>query len=347
MLLHSSTGRSFPTLSNLLSQGMVSHNLPVFYALDDEERSHTNEDVQVNFAPAILMDQFDWGSAQKKVGFTNYYTNIIHPTLWQQNLSKVDLLYTSCANTLNAFKEAGFDRPIKRILPPLDLDFWASTLHIESPTFNFLSFASLEPVQGLDVLLEAYIAEFNSQDPVQLIIRCNKRNPCEPSLDLEFWIQEVIKVLDKTQPPTIHIVSKWTSGIQFLYGGADAVISCARYECVGYSILEALAANRKVICPTHSAFGECRQDILNNGYEIPSEPLNGRYICDGSKGPFDMVKVGFGDTWHECEVDAVRMQMRAAFDDGKLDSGHQNQLTNFARFDHKSLAKGFHNELLV
>jgi hypothetical protein len=102
--------------------------------------------------------------------------------------------------------------------------------------------------------------------------------------------------------------------------------------------LEALASGCKVIAPTHSGFGSVKSEIRSFGIPLISEPINGRYICDGSTGPFDLVKVGTGDTWYECNVDDVQAKMRLSFEAWKMETMIHKDI-NLSRFCHRNNAK--------
>ncbi len=339
MLLKYFDYRGYSTLGQLFYEGFnscgikchrIRYNTKTILDKEPPKTQHS-----LHLAPIFFLPQANNAS------FLNYHSNYISKEARQQYLGNSQILFTNSHQNLETLKESGYTRPLHRVLPCTHLSHFNKTMEIDKPLkdfFCFTTFATLDAVQGLDILLDAYINEFSHNDPVELLIRCNLTNPMEPSLNLKFWIDEIIRINNKTSPPRIKIIAEPIPDIRELYRITDVVVSCSRYECVGSSILEALASHCKVIAPLHSAFSEYAHEINSCGHILNYKELGGRYICDGSPGPFDLVKISNGGTWYECDIDHVRLQMRRAFENWKLSDNYRNNV-DLSRFCHIKRSK--------
>lgn len=256
------------------------------------------------------------------IAYVNYYSDYIPKRVCIEHLHQIDAIITNNEQNFHNFDRAGLKKKILICNTPLNVKYFnnynkSKNKLQKSSDYTFLSIGSLDTMEGLDILLDAYIQEFNYDDPVLLILRTSVTNNNEPSLNLKHWIDEIIRINNKTQPPRIQIVKSPIADIRDLYDISDAIVSCSRYDCNGFSILEALASQKIIIAPNHSGLHKFSTYLSNFGYRIYSEEVGGRYICDGSHGPFDLVKVTTGGTWYDCDIESVRTQMRKALNENK------------------------------
>lgn len=312
--------RGYSTLGRLYHKGIYDKNItcPRFrysnhQAFDRQPKYVSGHSLHI--APICFADNLI-SKDGLNVAYVNYYSNHIPKSVCKTYLSRVDGLITNNEQNFNSFGNASLKKKIFKCKTPLNIKFFQNynpekNQFKKSTDYTFLALGSLEPMQGLDVLLDAYIQEFCYDDPVLLILRVSS-NKNEPTLQLQYWIDEIIRINNKIQPPKIKIINETIPDVRDLYHISDAVISCARYECNGFSILEALAFGKTIIAPNHSGFHEFSTEFEDYGYRIYSEEIGGRYICDGSKGPFDLVKVTTGGTWYDPDLENVKLQMRNA-----------------------------------
>jgi glycosyltransferase involved in cell wall biosynthesis len=127
-------------------------------------------------------------------------------------------------------------------LPPLNLSC--------DRKFRFLSITDLHPRRGTDVLLRAYLEEFNAKEDVALILLVFARPDAQvcPEAELAFFIERELgfKLEDSVE---VIVLDGPITPAEFprLYASADALVTVSRAAACGRSALQALASELPVI----------------------------------------------------------------------------------------------------
>ena len=168
----------------------------------------------------------------------------------------------------------------------------------EKKNFRFLSISSAFPRKGIDILIRAFVEEFEASEEVELVLKTfpNIHN------DLEFQITKVQESV-KTCPAIVLINEDWDSDLEVanLYGSADVVVAPSRGEGFGWAVGEALTYGIPVIATGHGG----HLDILDNGY-----PWLIDFEFTYSNSHFGQ----FNSIWVEPNLEHLKKLMRSAFE---------------------------------
>ncbi len=122
--------------------------------------------------------------------------------------------------------------------------------------FTFLHVSSAFPRKGVDVLLEAYFAAFDSSDDVTLVLKTFPNPHNEVAALLERLRQ------DRSDPPDVRWIDRDLDEreIHGLYNLADALVHPARGEGFGLPVAEAMLVGTPVISVAYSGLADFVSD---------------------------------------------------------------------------------------
>jgi len=120
--------------------------------------------------------------------------------------------------------------------------------------FVFLSIFGWGYRKGYDLLLKSYLEEFNSNDPVSLLIFSRYQSRSKRSNIVQKTINEFIKKYGGKNPPHIARCNKVIPEYEMpsVYRAANAFISCSRGEGFCLPLVEASLCGLPVISINHS-----------------------------------------------------------------------------------------------
>jgi glycosyltransferase involved in cell wall biosynthesis len=116
--------------------------------------------------------------------------------------------------------------------------------------FRFLSITDLNPRRSSDVLLRAYLQEFNAKEDVALILLVFERPDAQVSAEAElaFFIERELGLKLENTAEVIVLDGPITPAeFPRLYASADAFVTPSRAMAFGHTALEALASELPVI----------------------------------------------------------------------------------------------------
>ena len=200
-----------------------------------------------------------------------------------------------------ALRDSGCILPIKVI--PLGVDqiekahATAPQAEQKSKLFRFLHVSSAFPRKGVDVLLEAYLAEFSGTENVELYIKtfANIHND----------LHEQIRLLTDGMPlpPNIHVDEAFLDeeALARLYLSSDAVVLPTRGEGFNLPAAEALALGRPVLSTAYSGQADFVTPHTGWCVDFSFHPSRSHLAVDGS-------------LWLEPSCDDLRSLMRGFYD---------------------------------
>lgn len=176
-------------------------------------------------------------------------------------------------------------------------------------TFVFLSVFGWSYRKGPDILLKAYLQEFEEHEPVVLLMK-TFRTPTE-QIPTEWYEQAVQDVPKKQGAPRVRIFTEIMSPLRMaeLYRGADCYVLPTRGEGVGLPFLESMACGTPVIATAWSG----HTDFLkpSNGYMIPYQLVPAQ--------PLHYTQLYRSDQlWAEADCGSLQLLMRKVYTDRKL-----------------------------
>ncbi len=237
--------------------------------------------------------------AKLKVGFFFWEESVVPQPIVEHFNNNFAAVLVGSEFVRKVFRDSGCRVPIKVV--PLGVDHIIDAepvpidaLKPETPArFRFLHISSAFPRKGIDILLDAYGAEFTGADPVELVIKtfANEHN------DLHDQLTQLRRNL--SDPPRILVDERMRSEgeLAWLYGSADAVVLPTRGEGFNLPAAEAMALGRPVIATGYGGHA----DFLNSEIGWP---------LDFDYAPSRTHLATEGSLWLEPRRDELRNLMR-------------------------------------
>ena len=192
--------------------------------------------------------------AHRRVGRAMFWTNRI-PERWVQSCNAMDEIWVPSEFNRETFAASGVDLQKLRVLrtgidtelfgpgrPPLEITHRRS--------FNFLSVLNLHDRKGTELLLKAFLLEFQPEEDVALLLKTSPRKESAINLEAElaFFIEKEVGLPLEKCPVVIWIdESLSASDMSSLYAATDAFVLPTHGEACGRALLEALASEVPVI----------------------------------------------------------------------------------------------------
>lgn len=214
------------------------------------------------------------------IGRRTDYRKVISCTMFET--TKAPAIYAAGINLENgliapnrfnreAFRNAGVTVPIEIAQYGVDADFYSpegarDRAGESEDTFVFLSVFGWSDRKGPDVLVKAFLDEFDTDEPVVLIIKTHGGGISDFSMD---WYHEAAAKSMNPRKPRTRVLSEGMRPEEMaaLYRGADCFVLPTRGEGVGLPILESMASAVPVIATGWSSHMEFLGP--DSGYLIP------------------------------------------------------------------------------
>ena len=249
---------------------------------------------------------------RSRVGRTMFETDSI-PDGWLDYCRAMQEVWVPSNFNYAAFASAGVPEQVLRVLPsgvdtsrfrpglkPLPIPLRAG--------FNFLSVFEWTHRKGPDVLLKAYLTEFQPGEDVALILKTYGRPDAGASLlpRLAYFVERQMGIRLEDAPAILTFAPGFlpTEDVPRLYSSADAFVLPSRGEGYGRPYMEALACE----CPVIATRWSGQMDFLHDG--------NCDLIdCHLAPVPWNTdVELFAGHRWAEPDVGHLRQLMRQVFE---------------------------------
>jgi glycosyltransferase involved in cell wall biosynthesis len=178
----------------------------------------------------------------------------------------------------------------------------------ETGLFTFLFVGSYSFRKGIDLLLEAFLAEFDAEEKVELLIQAP-----DAGTGVFNHLLSYIQRINPTGRIRLQGNSLSPEWMCRLYNESQCMVTLSRGEGWGMPITEALLCETPVIAPDSTAMGEYLNDDI--AYLVPVREREISKIEDPFGAGFVEVYGKPGNTCFDPDVAVAREQMRAVFED--------------------------------
>jgi len=202
----------------------------------------------------------------------------------------------------DVLRDSGVDVPVRVVgngVKPHDPAATVSAVELEGLRgFRFLNISSAFPRKGVDVLLEAYFAEFDGGDDVTLVLK-SFPNPHNDVGDLLKRLRA-----EHPNPPDVRWIDRDLDDVELqgLYNLASCYVHPARGEGFGLPVAEAMAAGVPVISVAYSGLSD---------FVTPDTAVTIPFRLEAARTHFEIP----GSIWAEPERDRLAEEMRRIFDE--------------------------------
>ena len=274
--------------------------------------------------PASIFDIQMRGRLQ--VGRTMLETNSLADG-WVDILDPMDEVWVPSNYLVDVFTRAGVPKKKLRVVSRgVDTNAYrpgAAPMKIPGARgFNFLSVFDWSYRKGPDILLRAYLSEFQAGEDVALVLKTYQFNNSgeEPEASITDFIEREMGLTLENTPPIILLNGFLPNAdMPGLYAASNAFVLPTRGEGWGQPFMEALACQ----CPVIATRWSGQLDFLDdeNSYLIDIEGL--------APAPADIdPEIYSGHCWAAPSVDHLRQLMRHVFRHpeetaGRAKRGHQ------------------------
>ena len=259
--------------------------------------------------------------ARANVGRTMFETDRL-PDGWAQACNRMDAIWVPGAFNVETFAAAGVERDKLRVVPgAIDLapyDPTCAPLRIDGARgFNFLSVFDWTLRKGWDVLIRAFVEEFDQDEDVSLILKTHSSLGYSTEQMLDFLVDYVTHALgrDPNRIPDVVLQNANVPDARMpnLYRAADCYVMPSRGEGWGRPYMEAMAMGLPVIAAGWS--GQTAFLDATNSYVLDYE------IVDVPEPAWRETPTYQGHRWAEPSCAHLRHLLRRAFED--RDEGKQ------------------------
>lgn len=278
------------------------------------------------------------------VGYTTFETDSI-PSFWVDTCNRMDEIWVPSRFNLETFAAAGVDRTKLHVIPHgFDPGRYSpattTPLQIGEPrAFTFLSIFEWTFRKGWDILIRAFIEEFQPDEDVRLLIRTYQgggvvgSDPVPIPVQFERYIHSLGRTLSDI--PSIQFIDRMIPDrlMPSLYRTADAFVLPTRGEGWGIPLTEAMLMEIPTIATRWSGHLDFMND--DNGYLIDIdglEPVDDSQVADN---PFYA-----GHRWARPSVSHLRNIMRELFEDpaAAREKARKGRATIVTRFSERRVA---------
>ncbi|WP_208740216.1 glycosyltransferase family 4 protein, partial [Arthrobacter agilis] len=268
-----------------------------------------------------------WENTDGTVVWRAMFETASVPPAWLPRLSAVDEVWVPSNFNAATFASAGVAREKLKVIPETIDRAWGEILaapYKAEGTFRFLSVFRWQYRKGWDVLLNAYLSEFNScDDDVELVIRADPLGAGAPGVG-----QIIESFSDQVRPgrtPRITLLNNALSEAELrsLYRSSHAFVLPTRGEAWGRPFMEAMACGLITIGTGWG--GQC--DFMNTSNSL---------LIDYSLAPVPPAAVHewpyfHGQIWAEPSVESLRDCMRRAVEGGPTIVGKRQNAADSIR----------------
>ena len=201
------------------------------------------------------------------------------PDGWADRCNAMDEVWVPTEFNRRTFAEAGVkDRKMRVVRAGVDTELFRPDVPpLKIPytrSFNFLSVFDVQPRKGSDLLLRAYLSEFEADEDVALILKLSQHSDrsIDPVAEICHFIEKEAGVPLEKCPPII-LLNRFLSQADMaaLYATANAFVLPTHGEGYGRPLMEALSSELPVIATRWSGQLDFLRD--ENSYLIDVEGL--------------------------------------------------------------------------
>jgi glycosyltransferase involved in cell wall biosynthesis len=249
-----------------------------------------------------------------RVGRAAFGTDRI-PDGWAERCNALDELWLPSEFHRETFAASGVERNKIRVIPQaLDTQLFCpgrSPLQLPSVparSFQFLAIADGMLASGIDILIRAFIEEFEPDDDVALMLHCPPKRCDDFYVDFEAEVIALIetelgKALEDVPMIALVMGSLSEEDRAGLFAASHAFVQSSRADATGQHCLEALACQLPVIATDWGPLNEFLTD--RNSF-----PLTTNGVVTAAPDEDELVA---GHRWAEPNRDHLRCQMRGVF----------------------------------
>ncbi|MCU1531786.1 MAG: hypothetical protein JWO49_1357 [Arthrobacter sp.] len=233
------------------------------------------------------------------------------PRPWVMRAEQVDEVWVSSTFNARTFAAAGVAEEKLHVIPQALSAGWhnlrASTGAGNHP-FRFLSVFRWQQRKGWDVLLKAYLSEFDAGDDVELVLRSDPFGPA--GYDIPADIAAVTAEVRPRNPPRIMLLAEplCLEDLQELYARSHAFVLPSRGEAWGRPYLEAMASGLITI---GTGWGG-QLDFMNDTNSLLID-YDLRQVSEAAAREWPNFA---GQIWAEPSVPSLRRCLRSAVEGG-------------------------------
>jgi len=293
---------------------------PALLTLGEKDRLFTlSKNDVANDAPVIQNTVPDWWQrhdGRKNIGFLFWETEGF-PTMWKRHLYMADKHWVCWEETKRSLIGAGVNESNIYVVPPVvntsvfHPDISPLNIHSDK-TFNFLTVFQYSYRKGVDVLLKAYLEEFDISEDVCLIVKAYGSNASvEQNNMVKAWIKSIKSLVKKQHQPKILFRGDIVANNAFpnLLKSADVFVSSPRGEGLGMPMLQSMACGVPVITTGWGA--QCQFVNNANGWLINYKKVQVNGMSHSPAYESDQM-------WAEPDQRHLRVLMREAYNNQEL-----------------------------
>lgn len=255
-----------------------------------------------------------------KVGCTIFETDRI-PESWVDICNKLDEVWVPSRFNLQTFTDSGVRSNKVKVFPyGVNTSFFKpieDKVVIENKKrFSFLYVSFFNYRKGFDLLLEAYLKEFTSNDDVSLIIKTGfAGHNMDPKKDDAYFRNLILNLikgrvdLSNKELPHFEIITEPfdEQKLRALYNTCDLYISTDRANGWGMPCMEAMSMGK----PAATIDWSGSMEFMKDGNSLLIKPTGKLIPVDDHLSSNPIYK---GHKWAEVTVDEVRRVMRYSYE---------------------------------
>jgi glycosyltransferase involved in cell wall biosynthesis len=245
------------------------------------------------------------------------------PSAWVEVANRADQVWVPTKFNLTTFVYAGVSiRKIRVVPQAIDFDTWAdrpcqAERRIGQQPFRFLSVFRWSLRKGWDVLIRAFLEEFDRNEHVELYIKTAPVHIPEigsklvsPNIDAEFIEAVRLSRRGFSERSQILLDKGWLkrANLVSLMKSADCFVLPTRGEGWGRPYMEAMAAGIPVIATGWGGSAEYMDDET-------AFLIDYKLVRVGARAHGEMSLLGADMIWAEPHVHHLRDRMRQVFED--------------------------------
>jgi len=202
----------------------------------------------ISITTGIALQLFKDDQAAHNIGYTMFEANSL-PKTWIDFCNKMDEVWVPSNSNKKTFEISNVTSPIKVIPCGIDEELFYPLNKDQNDVFTFLSIGTYIDRKGWDILLEAFVEEFTSNENVKLLIKLDGTNTFA-----EDEIRD--KIFSYKNAPQISICNLRLDDLMIpkLYHKADCFVLPTRGEAFCIPALESLACGVPVLITDDGGF---------------------------------------------------------------------------------------------
>jgi glycosyltransferase involved in cell wall biosynthesis len=313
-----------------------------------ESKSNKNCDIVIQHTLPMFME-YDGRFRQNIAVYCNETTNFINSG-WTERLNRMSKAIVPAQFMVYAARASSVNTVISVIPYPSNIDkFFRSYKPISSlpDTFKFYTIGELTRRKNLTALLKAFHTEFGVNEPVSLVIKCNKPGfpPEEVQKHAEAICNEIkagLKLYNSTDKYKQEIIISGRlsdEDICRLHYSCDCFVSVSYGEAWSIPAFDALGFGKTPIVTNWGGFLEYLTDKTSWLVDCYMESVFG--VTDS----FDNLYTG-SEEWASVSVPHLRKCMREAYENKELrEHKLEHNLDNIDRYSYKNVGLMLKREL--